>query len=97
MSDEQDGAVRRRVENIEDQSLHRRRVEMRGRLVEHEHRRGGEERPGDDQALPLPAGELAALVADERIPAVREAAYPVQDARLPKRVLDLVVRSVRAR
>ena len=71
-------------------------VEVRGRLVEHEHGRVREQRAGDDEALALPAGELAAVLADERVPAVGKRAHPVQDPRSPERVLDLVIGRVGA-
>src|SRR5215211_1697846 len=70
-------------------------VEVGGRLVEHEHRRIREQRAGDDEALALTTGELAALLADERVPAVGKAADPVEDPRPPEAVLDLVVRRLR--
>ena len=40
----------------------RRRVEVAGRLVGEDHRRLGDERPGDGDALLLAAGQLAGLV-----------------------------------
>ena len=52
-------------------------VEMRGRLVQHQHRRVGEQRARERDPLPLPARELATLLADERVEAVRERAHPV--------------------
>ena len=63
-----------------DEPLGGRRIEVRGRLVEHEHRRLGEQRAGEHDPLALATRELPALLADERVEAVREAQHPVQDA-----------------
>ena len=58
---------------------------MRGRLVEHEHRRVREQRAGDDEPLALAARELAALLADERVEPVAAGARPSrQDPRPPR-------------
>src|SRR5439155_420805 len=45
VGDEQHRTVAGRVEHVVDQALGGRWVEVRGRLVEHEHGRAGEERP----------------------------------------------------
>jgi hypothetical protein len=55
MRDQQHGSVGGRVEDVLDQALGRRPVEVCGRLVENQHRRVREQRAGDDQALALPA------------------------------------------
>ena len=47
-------------------------VEVAGGLVEDEDLRVGEDRAGDAEALPLPAGELEAALADERVVALGE-------------------------
>ena len=48
-------------------------VEVLGRLVEHQHREVGEQRPGHHEPLPLPAGEPPAVLAD-RVSAGRRGA-----------------------
>ena len=69
---------------------------MGGRLVEDEHRRIREQRAGDRQALALAAGELAALLADERLQPVGQRRDPVVEPGAPKRVVQLVLRRLRA-
>ena len=96
MGDEQHRPVGGAVEDVVDQALGGRRVQVGGRLVEHEHRRVREQRAGDDQALALATGELAALLADEGVPAVGKAADPVEDPRPPECVLELLVGGLRA-
>ena len=80
-----------------DERLGRLGVEVGGRLVEDEHRRVREQRPGDDEALTLTAGELRSLLAHERVEPVGERRDPVGEPRTPKRVVELVVGRVRAR
>ena len=61
--------VRSRVRRVE-RAAHRRlahRVEMRGRLVEDQHRRVLQERAGDGHALALAARELRAALAHHRV------------------------------
>ena len=94
--DEQHRAAARCVEDVVHQTLRRPGVEMCGRLVEHQNRCVREQRAGDDDALALPAGQLAALFADERVPPLRKATHPVQDSRPPECVLDLVIGRVLA-
>ena len=81
---EQHRAVAGRGEARRRRALGRRRVEVRGRLVEHEHRRVREQRAGEDEALALAARELAALLADERVEPSGSAADPVEDPRPPE-------------
>ena len=69
-------------------------VEVRRRLVEHQHRRVGQKRPGEDDSLALAARELAALLADERVEPVRERPDPVSDLGRVERALELVVARV---
>jgi hypothetical protein len=45
---------------------------VRGRLVQHDHRRGLEQQPGQSQALFLPAGEPVAPVPRDRVQPVRQ-------------------------
>jgi hypothetical protein len=47
-------------------------VQVRGRLVEHDHRRGLEQQPGQGEALFLPAGEAVAPVTRDRVKPVRQ-------------------------
>ncbi len=79
MGDQQHRSIARRVEGVLDQPLGGLGVEVGGRLVEQQDGGGGEQRPGDDQALPLPAGEFLALLADERAQAGRQRADPVAE------------------
>ena len=50
------------------------RIERRGRLVEHQHRRILEQRARDRQPLALAAGELNAVFADQRRETLRHLA-----------------------
>jgi hypothetical protein len=47
-------------------------VQVRGRLVKHDHRRGLEQQPGQGEALLLPAGEAVAPVPHDRVQPVRQ-------------------------
>ena len=47
-------------------------VQVRGGLVQHDHRRGLEQQPGQGQALFLPAGEAVAAVPHNRVQPVRQ-------------------------
>ena len=96
MGDQQHGLLARRVEHVLDQLARGRRIEVGGRLVEHEHRRAREQRPREDDPLPLPAGQLATCLADERVERRRGAADPVPDPRAAQRVLDLVIGRIAA-
>ena len=71
-------------------------VEPLGRLVEHEHVRAQEQRPGQRESLPLAAGELAAVLADHGVPAGRLGPHPVEEARGGGRDRQVVVVRVRA-
>ena len=71
-----------RVEHVAHQPLGRLRVEVRGRLVEHQHGRAGEQRARQHEPLALAAGHARALLADERVEPGRERGDPVgQSAR----------------
>ena len=72
MRDEEDGAVAGCVEHVVDEALRALRVEMRRRLVEHEHRSVGEERAREHQALALAAGEAASRLADDGVEPLRK-------------------------
>ena len=65
---------------------------MRGWLVEHQHRRGCEQRAGQHDPLPLAAGKLAALLPDEGVEPIWKPGYPVPDPSAPQRLLDLAHR-----
>ena len=69
-------------------------VERAGGLVEHEHRRVAQDRPGDRDALLLPAGEAEAALADDGVVAVGQPGDDLVDLRGARRVLDLLVRRV---
>ena len=64
---------------------------MRGRLVQEEHGRVGEQRAGEHQALALAAGELRPLLADERVEPVGERGDPVAEPRAAERSSELGV------
>src|SRR5438876_1076891 len=64
VGDEQHRPLACRREYVRHQLLGRHSVEMRGRLVEHEHGGTGEERPGEHDPLMLATGELSPLLAD---------------------------------
>ena len=58
------------VERLVQRGLHRglrRRVEVRGRLVEDHDPRLGEQQPGDGQPLPLTARQPVAALAHDRV------------------------------
>ena len=69
---------------------------MRGWLVEHQHRRGCEQRAGQHDPLPLAAGKFAALLPDEGVEPVWTPGYPVPDPSAPQRLLDLSIAGARA-
>ena len=58
------------------------RIEGRGRLVHHHHRRGPEDRAGDGHALALAAGKLSAAFADPRVEPALQFLGEVEHARL---------------
>ena len=55
MGDQQHGLVARGGEDVFDELARRPRVEARRRLIEHQHRGAGEQRPREDDPLPLAA------------------------------------------
>ena len=89
--DQEHGPARGRVEHVVDQRLRGLRVEVRGRLVEEEHRRVGEQRARERQPLSLTAREPPAVLADERVEPVRQRLDPVVEPRPAERLLELVV------
>src|SRR5438093_1386124 len=91
MRDQEDRPAPGRREDVVHQRLRRLGVEMRRRLVEHENGSIDEERPREDEALALTAGEAGAFLADERVEPARKRAYPVGQPRLSQRVEELRV------
>jgi len=79
MCDQEHGSVLRGRKDVLDQAFRRLVVEMCGRLVEPEHRRAGEQRACQHDALTLASLELPALLTDDRIHAVGEQPDPVPD------------------
>ena len=69
--DEDGAAGDRRAQVLDEQPLGL-RVDGRHRVVEHEHARAGEQRPGERDALALAAGEVDAALADQRVVALRQ-------------------------
>ena len=67
-------------------------IEARRRFVENQHARIGENRARDRDALPLPARQLDAALADDRVVAVREPEDELLAVRDARRRLDLVER-----
>ena len=78
--DQQHRAVVGRREDVAHEHLGSLGIEVRGRLVEHEHGCVGEERPGDRQALTLASRELRPLLADERVEPVGQRRDPLAEA-----------------
>src|SRR5262249_23611703 len=79
--DQENAAVTRRVERLVDDCPRSLRIEVGGRLVEHEDTGVGEQRPRERQPLPLTARELAAVLADEGVEALRQRRDPLVEAR----------------
>ncbi len=96
MRDQEDRATIGRFEHVADERLGGRFVEVRGRLVEEEHRSVREQRSCDDEALALTAGELRSLLADERVEPVRQRFDPVVETRPAQSVDEFARRSLRA-
>ena len=96
MRDQQRGAVRGQVaQRRVDRGLGR-VVDRRRRVVEHQHPRVGEHRPGQGDALPLPAGEREPALADQRVVALGQVVDELRHLRRLRRGDDLLVRRVRA-
>ena len=72
VGDQQHGALVQQVLAFVDEFQFPGRVEHRRGLVQHQHRRIAQQRPGQRQALLLPAGQLHPLVADHRGVALRQ-------------------------
>ena len=86
----------RPVERGLERPLHRGlglRVEVGGRLVEHDDVRRLEQQPGDGDALLLAAGEPVAAVADDGVEAVGQRLDERQDLRAAQRLAQLARRS----
>ena len=72
------------------------RVQVAGGLVEDEDLGGGQERPGDGEALLLAARELDATLADERLVLVRQSDDELVRVGAPRGVFDVGVRRIPA-
>ena len=85
MRDQENGATARLGEYVAHERLGGVGVEMRGRLVEHEDGRVGEEGARDDEALTLAPRQLSPLLPDERVETGGERADPLVEARAAER------------
>ena len=79
MGDQEHGAVTGGVEDVLDECFRGDRVEVGRRFVQNEQLGSGEQRSRDADPLALAAGELSALLADERVPPVGQRVDPVPD------------------
>ena len=71
-------------------------VKGRGGVVEHEHRRVGQKRPGEAQALALSARQRQALFSHHRVNAVGQQLHEIERFRLTQRQANVIVRGIRA-
>ena len=94
MGDQYDAPVACGGEDVLEQLLRRRCVEMRGGLVEDKHRGVGEQRSGEGDPLALPPGELVSLLPDERVEALGQRANPFADPSRVECLLELVVAGI---
>jgi hypothetical protein len=94
VGDQQDRASARGGEDVAQERLRGLGIQVGGRLVEDQHRSACEQGAGEDDPLALAPGQLAARLADARVPACGQAADPVPDARLAQRALDRGVAGV---
>ena len=76
VGDQQHRAIAGGGEDVVDERAGGGRIEVGGRLVEHQHGRVGQQRAGEHDPLALAARELAALLADERVQPVRQRRDP---------------------
>ena len=96
MGDQEHRPVVRGVEDVPDEGLGGRRIEVGRGLVEEKHRRIGEERTGDDEPLALAAGEACPVFADRCVEPVGERRHPVGEPRLRERLPQRGVRRPRS-
>ena len=78
MRDEQGGAARGESEQVGGQGHASLGIKVRGRLVEDQHGRIREQRPGQGEPLPFAAGHSRAVRADRGVPAPRQRIDPGQ-------------------
>ena len=99
MSDQQHRPLSSGVQQIGDQRVSRRGVEVLAGLVDHQHRKVREQRAGQREPLPLSARDLRALGADPRGEPGGKPIGPVQQrgALAARRVSSAGVASRRAR
>jgi len=97
MRDEEDGLVAGRVEDVVHERAGRRRVEVRGRLVEQEYGRAGEEGARKHEPLALAARERGPLLPHLRAQARRKRGDPLGEPCPLERGPELGVLGPRAR
>src|SRR6478672_10572871 len=89
MSDQQDASLADCGENVLDQRLGRRGIEVCRRLVEHEYRRVDDQGACEDDPLPLTTRELASFLADECVEPFGQRLDPIPDPCRSERSLEL--------
>ena len=97
MGDEEHRPIVGRLERVLDDRGRGGRIEVRGRLVEHDDRRVREERSRERDPASLAAGDGGAVLPHERVPALGEALDPLPDPRAPQGGLDGLVVGARPR
>ena len=96
MGDDEHGAVLHDgVHPLLDEAL-RPGVDGAGGLIQNQHRRAGDGRPGDGQKLPLPLGEVAPVPVEHGLIAVRQLADEGVRVGDPGGLPHLLVRGVQA-
>ncbi len=73
------------------------RVEVRGRLVEHQDRRVLEEGTGDRDALALAAGQRGTALADRRVEPLGQGRHQPVERGMPQGLLQFMLRGIRPR
>ena len=84
------------AEDVVDERLGGRRVEVSSGLVEEQHRRIRQERTGDGEPLALATGETASVFADEGVEPVGKRVGPRVEAYAGECTPEVGVRSVRS-
>ena len=67
-----------------------RRIDRRGRVIEDQHSRIGENRPGDGDPLPLAPAQGETTFAEQRVVPLRQIAHEIMGAGQLGRSLDLI-------